>query len=434
MTHFIIDRFYLLFQGIILFQIVFFAIIFIINRREDVLYYCLMNLFSSAYFFLNAPNTFFKIEDQLIFNSKYYEIVNFSILLLIILMYLLFLREIFKATAENLLLNNLFIFTCWSISVIYLIFIALSHFKLTTSLVFFAAHLINGPYVSVLIYQNIKSKGFKALIIKGILVVFVCFMFTILFTIRYNLGLREVIFDAYPLFFIRFGILIDIFLFQIALLKRWNEQEKELITKDYESKLAIVKVKNQISQELHDNVGANLNSLNFLVELLRKKPAEDHLLQKMQSTISETSMLINDTIWALNPSYDSLQKVFERIKNFATVLLSSNNIALGFIIDPELKFPSLTIEKRRQLYLTMKEAINNIAKHAHARKVTIKIHETLEFILVDISDDGVGFNLDETQNGNGFLNFRNRQIDGILITAVFSKIDEGTQIEIRLKK
>lgn len=434
MTHFIIDRFHLIFQGVMLFQVFFFGTLYLINSRKDELYYCLMNVFASAYFFLNAPHNYLEIDHTIVFNGPAYIYLKFCFFLLLSLFYLLFLHEMFNDESTTFLLQEVHKYTAWLILILFTAFTLFALLEISTSALFYAAHLINAPYVAILLYYYLSSTGFKSLIIKGMFVIFICVILTILFTLRHNLGLKEVVFDHYPLLFIKCGMLIDIFLFQIALLIRWNEQEKELITKDFKSKLAIEKVRNQISQELHDDIGANLNSLNFLVELLKKKPTDNGLLQKMESTISETSTLINDTIWALNPDYDSLQMVFIKIDNFAKGFLSSKSIMFDFKTDPELKLPLLTIEERRQIYLTMKEAINNAAKHSQAQHVTIEICQTDKHIMVKISDDGVGFNMDEPKSGNGLLNFKNRQINGALDINFFSKISEGTLIEIRLKK
>ena len=63
---------YLFFQGMLLFQAIFLAMLYFVTRRADLRNYFIFLLLSSAYFFLNAPDTFFGIPDNNIFNSKLY--------------------------------------------------------------------------------------------------------------------------------------------------------------------------------------------------------------------------------------------------------------------------------------------------------------------------------------------------------------------------
>jgi len=83
-----IENFYLFFQGILLFQVLFFGVLFLLTRRKEIFYYSLMTFVTSVYFFLNAPDTFFNIDEIIIFNAAWYSYINFALLLSMMLLYL----------------------------------------------------------------------------------------------------------------------------------------------------------------------------------------------------------------------------------------------------------------------------------------------------------------------------------------------------------
>jgi Histidine kinase/Histidine kinase-, DNA gyrase B-, and HSP90-like ATPase len=204
---------------------------------------------------------------------------------------------------------------------------------------------------------------------------------------------------------------------------------------DFRQRMKAQQIRQRIAADLHDEVGANLSSITFLVESLKKRLTGNQtnvnaLLERISSNSMESVTLINDTIWALNPSFDTFEKLLERINSFASALLSSKDIAFTIENNLEEKNLDLTIEQRQNLYLIMKEAINNIAKHASATKVFLKIKKKEERIKISIEDNGVGFDTENIFEGNGLKNFQTRANTSELDVKVESKINYGTVVEI----
>lgn len=203
---------------------------------------------------------------------------------------------------------------------------------------------------------------------------------------------------------------------------------------DFRQKMKVEMIRQRIAADLHDEVGANLNSITFFTEILRKKlkskdKNNEFLLDKITSSSLESATLISDTIWALNPNFDTFEKLLERISSFGLGLLSSKDIA--FSIDNKLnKDVDLPIEQRRNLYLILKEAINNIAKHSGAKKAFLVVGEVENGIKIRIEDNGVGFDKNLICGGNGLNNFRMRAKNEEIDLKIISNIGEGTKIEI----
>jgi len=133
-------------------------------------------------------------------------------------------------------------------------------------------------------------------------------------------------------------------------------------------------------------------------------------------------------VWALNEKNDSLNDLLSYIRVYAAGYLSQNGI--GCKIEMPDNFPSrfLSGEFRRNVYLTIKEALHNVVKHSQASSVTIaiKINDSLE---VTIADNGIGFDKKNIRSfSNGLTNMQNRIKE---IHGDFAILNEkGTTIKI----
>lgn len=206
---------------------------------------------------------------------------------------------------------------------------------------------------------------------------------------------------------------------------------------DFRQKLKMQYVRNKIASDLHDEVGSNLNSIAIFTELLRKKEISDPtilpILDRISSNSEETVSLMRDTVWAINPNNDSLEKLIEKMRSFGLEILTAKNIDFYFEVSLALKpGEEFTMEQRRNLYLIFKEAINNIAKHSFAKKAICEISKEAGTFKVCISDDGMGFDPKSIFEGNGLKNFFSRSEEGSLQVSVVSELGKGTTITIEV--
>jgi signal transduction histidine kinase len=143
-------------------------------------------------------------------------------------------------------------------------------------------------------------------------------------------------------------------------------------------------------------------------------------------TISE----LRDTIWAMNKneiSYEDFQgrvlSVIEKAK------LTSENLHFSF--NSSIKSPIyFSSAKGINLFRIIQEAINNAVKYAKASEISVSVTETEKNLIIKISDNGTGFDLNTVKLGNGLENMqiRSEEINGKI--NIYSKIESGTQIEI----
>jgi signal transduction histidine kinase len=206
---------------------------------------------------------------------------------------------------------------------------------------------------------------------------------------------------------------------------------------DFRQKLKLQHIRNQIASDLHDEVGSNLNSIAIFVELLRKKIKLGStellpILNKIADSSEETVLLMQDTVWAINPVNDSNEKLFEKMRSFGVEMLSAKGIPFDFVNEIDVKKDIFSMEQRRNLYLIYKEAINNIAKHAQATKASCQISTHQSTTKISITDNGRGFDLTKTFEGNGLKNFKIRSQEDDLKVFISSELQKGTTILIQI--
>lgn len=206
---------------------------------------------------------------------------------------------------------------------------------------------------------------------------------------------------------------------------------------DFRQKLKLQYIRNQIASDLHDEVGANLSSIAIFVELLRQKAAQNPalmpILDKITSNSEETVALMRDTVWAINPSNDSTEKLLEKMRSFGLEILSAKGIPFDFQSSLDAQKETFSMEQRRNLYLIYKEAINNIAKHAQATKASCAIRQQQGIVIIKIEDNGIGFDLQKTFQGNGLNNFKLRSLEEDINVHISSQLKEGTQVAIEIR-
>ena len=430
-----IHLFYIFFEGIMLFQVVFFGMVYLISRRKDTLYYAMLNLVGAAYFALNAPHTFLGLDTETFFNSKRYLYLNFGIFISLFLIYTVFLKEIFADTLVRFTyMRKFYKITIIVIPLYYVIFVLFHVAGWNADIIFYSSHLLNAPFVSMLLFHNIRQKGYKAMIINGMFVVFVCLVLTIIFTVRYNNGKTTYILDRYPLVIMRIGMLIDIIIFQLVLLKRWNDNEKQLTVEKLQSQLAVEKLRNRISGELHDDIGSTLSGVSMyshmathLLEKGEHEKAKDSLKVIRQSVTNIVENL-KGLVWAVQPNQHSFEVLMEKLTEFGYNIceakqikfnLPSNNLSAPF---------QLTEEQSYEIYLCLKEAINNAAKYSNAKTITLDYQVTDNTIKLSVSDDGNGFDINNVKQGNGLSNMQKRMTNIGARFEMLSKPNNGTVV------
>lgn len=202
--------------------------------------------------------------------------------------------------------------------------------------------------------------------------------------------------------------------------------------------LAIERLRARISTDLHDDTGSTLSSISILSDMaLQEEEARATPLTPMLKEIRDNSLSLlekmDDIVWSINPRNDTLESLMLRVKRFAAQLFEARGIEYEIDIEPEIRHLRLLMDDRQNLYLIMKEAINNLVKYAGAQKAQIRARYLRHHLVVEIRDDGSGFLPETMATGNGIINMRNRAAGMNADLQIQSKPGEGTTVILSLK-
>ncbi len=199
----------------------------------------------------------------------------------------------------------------------------------------------------------------------------------------------------------------------------------------------VQRVRDAISRDLHDDMGATLSSINILNTVVQQRTDKNASTQPLLARINEEVQLLQgkleEIIWSLRSDRDKLGLLFERLIRFSSELLEAKNIDFHYEIDEKIKQVGLSMEERRTIYLIAKEAMINIAKYSFAQKATLRLYRNKGKIHLLILDDGIGFDLNAPREGNGLRNMKTRAAELNADFYFFSAPQQGTKMEIKWK-
>jgi signal transduction histidine kinase len=169
------------------------------------------------------------------------------------------------------------------------------------------------------------------------------------------------------------------------------------------------KIRKEISCELHDNVSQLLGASSLYIESAFKD--EGNRLELMK----ESHQIITNAIKEIRKISHSLQSIFikninleEELYKIISGLEKQQTFKLNSYISVNGNHEYFSIDVRHNIIRIVQEQMNNIIKYAKAKNVYLEIIQTGEEIVLEISDDGIGFDLEKAKRGLGLTNIFNR--------------------------
>jgi signal transduction histidine kinase len=175
------------------------------------------------------------------------------------------------------------------------------------------------------------------------------------------------------------------------------------------------RIRQRISQDIHDDISSGLNKISWLSELMKIKAQKNifeeinPILDKIIKSSRESVDNLIEIIWSLNPKYDDLENMLLYMRNYINRFFDESefNVIVNFPEHPDKL--ELNPELKRNLFLVMKEALNNAAKYSKAENIVLDFQYKGIVYLFIISDDGVGIETGIIHGtGNGMINMRKR--------------------------
>ncbi|MEO7802486.1 MAG: sensor histidine kinase [Ginsengibacter sp.] len=225
---------------------------------------------------------------------------------------------------------------------------------------------------------------------------------------------------------------------QLALSLTTLKQAQVLLIKTEKEKEA-ENIRVQISRDIHDEVGATLSGIALFSEIARQKIKHHQdmsvqgYLENITANSREMIEKMSDIVWTINPRNDSFERLISKLQSFAINLCAGKGIKLHLNIEESIHRYSPDMQVRKNLYLIMKEAINNAVKYSGAINIYVSLKCRNDEIHVTVKDDGNGFDAAVTTEGNGLNNMRARVRELHSKLTIESQKGKGTLVKLQMR-
>ncbi len=199
--------------------------------------------------------------------------------------------------------------------------------------------------------------------------------------------------------------------------------------------VAVERVRLQLARDLHDELGASLSRLAILSDVAQR----DHgrvaaVLADVSTTSRRLVDALGEVVWLVDPRKDDLSSVMSVVAAHGRDLFEPQGVEWICEIPRDAHAVQLRAEVRRELYLLLKEAVTNAAKHAACRRAGVSVTREAGRVVLEVWDEGRGFGSLPSAapaDGNGLPNMRARaQAMGATMTVLSQPGD--TRIRVTL--
>jgi signal transduction histidine kinase/ligand-binding sensor domain-containing protein len=192
----------------------------------------------------------------------------------------------------------------------------------------------------------------------------------------------------------------------------------------------------RIAKDLHDDLGANMTQMTLVLELaLQQRSEPEAVIGTVQDGLvaaREAIKSLDAAVWAVNPENNTLPELVAYIGQFTMEFLQQANIRCTLDLPDHPPERSVTAELRHSLFLIVKEALNNVVRHAQATEVRLRIAVTPAALDLLIADNGRGMGQKSDDPAtDGLRNMRQRASELNAEFRVESAPGAGTKISLR---
>ena len=189
----------------------------------------------------------------------------------------------------------------------------------------------------------------------------------------------------------------------------------------------------RIARDIHDDLGAQLTQLVLLGEVAQREQSDNSEARAQFNQICalarELSHGMDEVVWAVNARRDTLRDFANYVCKYAQVFLNPTPIRCRLDVEPDLPPTMFDLPLRRNLFLAVKEALNNAAKHSGASELFLRIYRSRDRLVVTVEDDGHGFDPEQPRGErNGMSNMMQRMEEISGTSELYSQPGAGCRV------
>jgi signal transduction histidine kinase len=195
---------------------------------------------------------------------------------------------------------------------------------------------------------------------------------------------------------------------------------------------AVERERARIAKDIHDDLGANLTLIAVLGDLAKQEKAVERI-EKMAGTARQAVKSLDEIVWAVNPRNDTLAHLVDYTGQFAADYLRAAGVRCLLDLPEHAPPREISSAVRHNIFLVVKEALQNIVKHARATEVWLRINATGQGLRIVIEDNGGGFErAPEDALADGLRNMQQRMNELGGECRIQSRVGAGTEIIVEL--
>jgi signal transduction histidine kinase len=199
---------------------------------------------------------------------------------------------------------------------------------------------------------------------------------------------------------------------------------------------ALERLRVQIAANLHDDVGARLTKVAMVTELVERETPDSHPskphIRNIFKTVREITKAMDEIVWTINPRNDTLDHLANYIFQYAEEYFQDTGVSCRLDVPAQLPDRAVSTEVRHNIFMAVKEALNNTLKHAGATEVRVGLGLMDGRMAITITDNGRGFLIGDApaRKGEGLENMQQRlaQIGGRCVLE--SQPGRGTSVRL----
>jgi signal transduction histidine kinase len=416
----------LVLSGVLLMMILFMLTNYILSTKLEFLY----NAAYSVCMFLLILFNSILAKYSTPFINFYYSYLDFCLLVTGTIFYISFTRKFLDTKSNYALLDRILKYAQYFIWLLLGVFTFLNFFTNTFLPQYYLESIMKISFLLLgiaFIYLALKRKDRLFNYIAAGNAMLVLFSLVSLLLLLFNVRPTELY--KHSLFYYNTGIALELAFFLMGLtyknrkelieeIKNKEALKLEAEKRDFETQLAVIKAqqeeRNRISADMHDDLGAGMTSIRLYSELAKGKLVNNPIpeIEKISSSANELLGKMNAIIWSMSSSNDTLSNMIAYIRSYALEYFEDTGINCRIDIPANLPNIQVIGEIRRNVFLVVKEALNNILKHSKATEVNIKLVRDDNSLTLYIQDNGTGINMEKLrQFGNGLKNMKKRMAD-----------------------
>jgi signal transduction histidine kinase len=436
----------LILSGVLFMMILFMITNYIVSRKPEFIYNALYSTCMFLLIFLNS----ILVRTTTTFSELYYSYFDFFLLVLGTVFYIAFTRKFLNTKSRYKLLDKVFQYGEQFVLLLLVVYTFLNFFTKTYLPQYYLENLmkililgIGITFIYLAFKQHDNLFNYIALGNAGLI------FFSLISLSLILLGIKPHSFFYSSIVHYNTGIVIELAFFLLGLtyknryelilgIQQQEALKLEAEKQEFENRLTVInaqqEVRNRISADMHDDLGAGMTTISLYSELAKRKLIDNPIpeIDKISSSANELLSKMNAIIWSMSSSNDTLSNMIAYIRSYAIEYFEDTGVNCKISIPDKLPNIEVIGEIRRNVFLVVKEALNNILKHAKATEVTINLIRVEDGLTLYIHDNGEGIDFEKLrQFGNGLKNMKKRMQDMDIDFTIENK--NGTLITMHRK-